>query len=148
MAVQLHTASNYTCQQNGDTLAHHQQFLILKVKWSNKSCRCVNRQYGLLNVVRQPNLKFYEHNSAGLKCHDYVTALKVQKKACYNSKHYTNDVPNQTKRKGSVNCEYKDPRQAHKYSSMMATWLRCETTSKQFTATILGNQAPPYYQCW
>jgi hypothetical protein len=32
MAVQLHTTNNYTCQQNGATLAHHQQFLKFKVK--------------------------------------------------------------------------------------------------------------------
>jgi len=38
MAAQLHTTNNCMCQQNGGTLAHHQQFLIFKVKWSNKSC--------------------------------------------------------------------------------------------------------------
>jgi hypothetical protein len=92
---------------------------------------------GLLNVVRQTNVKFCERNSAGLNCHYYVNALYVQKEACYRSKYYTNDVSNPTKRTRSVDCDYKDPRQAHKYSRMMATWLRCET-SQQFT-TILGN---------
>jgi len=32
MAVQLHTTNNCTCQQNGGTLAYHQQFLKFKVK--------------------------------------------------------------------------------------------------------------------